>query len=77
MQKDYCNFYRGNDLAGVIEYQRERNSIVQALKCIFSRSHLNSQEVPYLKKHEDCSKWLYDFFKNHSMSIPVQKAYHM
>lgn len=77
MKKDYCNFYRGDDLAGAIEYQKGRNSMRQALRCIFSRSHLRSEEAENLKKHDNCAKWLYDFFKSNSMTIPVSKGYQL
>ena len=71
MKDDYYKYYNGNDLGSYIEYTKRRNSILENLKCIFSKSHLYSNKN--LIQHDKCAKWLYEFCKKHGMDISFQK----
>ena len=70
MMADFCRFYNGGDFGSFIEYIKSRNSIRNGLKCLFSKSHLYSNEN--LIKHEKCSRWIYDFCKRNHLNISYQ-----
>lgn len=71
MKSDYHQYYRGSDFKSYIEYLKKRNSIKEGLKCIFSRTHLYSNNT--LIEHEKCSMWLYEFCRRNGMDIVFQK----
>ena len=72
IERDSAIYYRGSDLISFREYVRQRNSISQALRCIFSRSYLFTEEATYLNHHQQCSQWLFNYCKNHSLELPMQ-----
>ncbi len=73
MKKDYYLFYRGSDLKSFMVYMRKRNSIQNGLKCIFSNSHLFSNDIAYLNEHENCAKWMHDYCVQKSLPIWVKQ----
>ena len=70
MIKDSNIYYRGSDIISFIEYVRQRNSISQGLKCIFSRSYLYTKEADCLNHHNQCAQWLFDYCKEQSLEVP-------
>ncbi len=74
MKQDYLQFYRGSDLASFIAYTKKKSSIKQELKCLFESSRLYTSDTEYLKAHERCARWMYDFCLENSLPICVSKG---
>ncbi len=70
IENDSNIYYGGNDLISFREYVRQRNSISQGLRCIFSRSYLFTEEAAILNRHRKCSEWLFNFCKENNLEIP-------
>ncbi len=61
MEIDSSYFYRGSDLVGYIEYSKKKNSIVNGLKSLFSRTYLFSREAQCLSDHNKCAEWIINY----------------
>lgn len=55
---DYNTYHRGKDLEAFIEYTKEQNSIVSAIKTIFKKSKLFKREKECLDDHQECINWM-------------------
>lgn len=73
MQNEAGVFYRGNDLVGFIEYQREKNSLKSGLRSIFGRSTLYNKDNEYMAEHEKCIRFIQDYCKDNSLSISYKQ----
>lgn len=62
MKKDNVFFYGGSDLTSFIEYSKQRNSIKNALKSIFSKTSIFHNEGQQLSEQERCIKWIIDTY---------------
>lgn len=72
IERDSSIYYRGSDLISFREYVRQRNSISQGLRCIFSRSYLFTEEAYALNHHRKCAEWLFNYCKENSLELPLQ-----
>lgn len=69
MTYDVKNFYSGSDLISYIAYTKKRNSIINGLKNLFSKSYLYNGEGYYLNIHDDCTYWLYNYCESRNMPV--------
>ena len=72
IENDTEIYYRGSDIISFREYVRQRNSISQGLRCIFSRSYLFTEEATTLNHHQKCSEWLFNYCKENNLELPLQ-----
>ncbi len=72
IENDSEIYYRGSDLISFREYVRQRNSISQGLRCIFSRSYLFTEEATTLNHHQECAQWLFNYCKANNLELPLQ-----
>lgn len=62
MKRDNRFFYSGSDLTGYIEYSKQRNSIKNALKGIFSKTNIFSSKGEKPDEKNRCIKWILDTY---------------
>ena len=73
MENEAGVFYRGNDLVGFIEYQREKNSLKSGLRSIFGRSILYNRDNEYVAEHEKCVRFIQNFCRDNSLSLSFKQ----
>lgn len=74
MKKDYQIYYHGIDLRSYIAYEENRNSIVNGLKIVLSKSFINTKAGKCLTNHEECKNWLYDYCQDNSLKLAKKES---
>lgn len=68
MLSDYYCYYKGKNLNDYINYSRNNNSILNAIKNIFKNTRLNNRENECLNNHNLCTEYILNTTNNNSFS---------